>query len=160
MPEVQIQKDASKKEALAKRHPTMALARKISSPTVKQLTVEDMTGLHPDILSNLPKTTTDKLAKIVDQQFNVLHLPERPLQRQTTVRSCATGRHGKVTDLSMRVKTEGNVSNYNKESISDNMLNEWASSRLKNESLDDQSFSHSSMKVKTRMHQQAIQEKA
>ena len=50
--------------------------------------------------------------------------------------------------MSSRVKTEGYVSNYNKESISDNMLNEWASNKLlKNESLDDQSFSHSSINV-------------
>ena len=64
------------------------------------------------------------------------------------MRSCATGRNGKVVDLSSRVKTEGNVSNYNKESISDNMLNEWASNKiLKNESIDDQSFSHSSINV-------------
>lgn len=63
----------------------------------------------------------------VDKTYNMLHLPENKLlNMQTTTRSCATGRQKQMADLSSRVKTEGNISHYAKESISDNLL--WAQS--------------------------------
>lgn len=71
------------------------------------------------------------------------------------MRSCATGRKKNVNNLTSRLKTEGNISQFEKESCSDNLLH---GSSFKIQSSDGDSFASSSINVKHRIQKQAQME--
>lgn len=104
--------------------------------------------LHPDLEHLVSKERREEMKQIIDQKYNKLELPEKQFYRHSTVRSCATGRQKQVEKLSSRLKTEGQISNLNKdETMSDNLL-----SNFKKDTSDGDSFSATSINVKRVNH--------
>ena len=67
--------------------------------------------LHPDFAKMLSQYEVKELQDIINERHNMLPIPTQNFKRQATIRSCATGRQAKnITELTSRLKTEGNIS--------------------------------------------------